>query len=71
MDFLIGERLVVQVDGAHHVGAQRSSDNAHDAILRLHGYHVIRVTSQQIYEHWEEVQDLILRAIAQGLHKAA
>jgi very-short-patch-repair endonuclease len=71
VDFLIGERLVVQVDGAHHVGAQRSSDNAHDAILRLHGYHVIRVTSQQIYEHWEEVQDLILRAIAQGLHKAA
>ncbi|GGH41494.1 type IV toxin-antitoxin system AbiEi family antitoxin domain-containing protein [Microbacterium album] len=71
VDFLIGERLVVQVDGGHHVGAQRASDNEHDAILRLHGYTVIRVTYTQVMERWPEVQDLILRAIAQGLHKAA
>ncbi|MFL0411261.1 endonuclease domain-containing protein [Microbacterium paludicola] len=71
VDVLIGDRLVLQADGGHHVGAQRASDNEHDAILRLHGYTVIRVTYAQIMDHWPEVQELILRAIAQGLHKAA
>lgn len=35
VDFLIGERLVLQVDGSQHTGAQRSSDNQHDAELGL------------------------------------
>lgn len=70
VDVLIGEHLVLQADGGHHVGRQRASDNAHDAILRLHGYTVIRVTYAQIFDNWPEVQELILRAIAQGLHKA-
>ena len=71
VDFLIGERLVLQIDGGHHIGAQRDADNAHDAILTLHGYTVIRVSYRQIVDAWPEVQDLILRAVAQGLHKAA
>ncbi len=71
VDFLIGDRLVLQIDGGHHVGRQRSADNAHDAELMLHGYHVIRVTYDQVVSHWPEVQDLILAAIAQGLHLAA
>jgi very-short-patch-repair endonuclease len=68
VDFLIGERLVVQIDGGHHVGAQRSADVAHDAALMLLGFHVIRVTYTQVIERWPEVQDLITRAVAQGLH---
>jgi very-short-patch-repair endonuclease len=70
VDFLIGERLVLQVDGGHHVGAQRSSDIALDARLMLLGYHVIRVGYEQVIERWEEVQDLVMRAVAQGLHRA-
>jgi len=70
VDFLIGERLVVQIDGGHHVGAQRANDVAHDAALMLLGFHVIRVTYAQVIERWHEVQDLIMRAIAQGLHRA-
>lgn len=70
VDFLIGERLVVQVDGAHHVGAQRAADVAHDAALMLLGYHVIRVTYAQVIDGWPDVQDRIMRAIAQGLHRA-
>jgi very-short-patch-repair endonuclease len=70
-DFLIGERLVLQIDGGHHVGAQRATDVAHDALLALHGYHVIRVTYAQVIDHWHEVQDLIMRAVAQGLHLAS
>lgn len=70
VDALIGERLVLQIDGAHHVGEQRSEDIRHDAELRLMGYHVIRISYQQMMFEWEQVQDLIMRAVAQGLHLA-
>lgn len=71
VDFLIGERLVVQIDGGHHVGAQRTSDIAHDAALTLLGYHVIRLSYSQIVHDWPGVQDIIVRAVAQRLHRAA
>lgn len=71
VDFLIGERLVVQIDGGHHVGAQRASDIAHDAELMLRGYHVIRISYDQLMNHWPEVQQRILTAVAQRLHRAA
>lgn len=70
VDVLIGERLVVQIDGGHHVGAQRDADIAHDAALMLMGYHVIRVSYTQIVHRWHEVQDRVMRAVAQGLHLA-
>jgi len=69
VDLLIGDRLVVQIDGATHTGAQRSEDIRHDAELRLMGYHVIRVGYRQVMEQWYVVQDLIMRAVAQGLHR--
>ncbi|WP_336628533.1 MULTISPECIES: type IV toxin-antitoxin system AbiEi family antitoxin domain-containing protein [unclassified Microbacterium] len=71
VDVLIGDRLVLQIDGAHHVGAQRSEDIRHDAELRLMGYHVIRVSYAQMMHAWPVVQDLVMRAVAQGLHRAA
>ena len=70
VDLLIGDRLVIQIDGRQHVGAQRTEDIRHDAELMLRGYHVIRVGYQQIIHRWPEVQDLIMRAVAQGLHRA-
>ncbi|QIM18856.1 DUF559 domain-containing protein [Leucobacter coleopterorum] len=70
VDFLLGARLVLQIDGKTHVGEQRGLDNRHDAVLKLSGYHVIRVTYEQVMFQWEDVQDLIMRAIAQGLHLA-
>lgn len=68
VDLLIGERLVIQIDGGHHVDAQRLRDNEHDALLRLMGYHVIRIGYRQIFDDWPYVQGLITRAIGQGLH---
>ncbi|GAA1692040.1 hypothetical protein GCM10009808_06430 [Microbacterium sediminicola] len=70
VDFLIGERLVVQIDGATHVGPQRTSDIAHDAELLLQGYHVIRLSYTQVVSDWVSVQDVIMRAVGQGLHRA-
>ncbi|BDZ40110.1 hypothetical protein GCM10025863_27240 [Microbacterium suwonense] len=70
VDLLIGERLVIQIDGATHTGAQRTSDIEHDAQLDLRGYHVLRFSYEQIMEHWEQVQAVITEAVAQGLHRA-
>ena len=69
VDALVGDRLVLQIDGAHHVGAQRSEDIRHDAALKLMGFHVIRVSYHQMMDEWPMVQDLIMRAVAQGLHR--
>jgi very-short-patch-repair endonuclease len=71
VDFLIGERLVLQIDGGHHVGKQREDDIRHDAELRLSGYTVIRVGYRLIIDDWPAVQDLVMRAVAQGLHLAS
>jgi len=70
VDLLIGERLVVQIDGGHHVGSQRTRDIAHDAELMLRGYHVIRIGYDQLMNQWASVQSRILVAIAQRLHLA-
>nr|WP_223622958.1 DUF559 domain-containing protein [Microbacterium sp. EST19A] len=71
VDFLLGDLLVVQIDGGHHVGAQRSSEIEHDALLKLHGYHVIRIGYDHLMNQWPWVQRTILAAIAQRLHHAA
>lgn len=68
VDFLIGERLVLQIDGATHTGAQRTADIRHDAELMLMGYHVIRVGYAQVVHDWPAVQQLVMHAVAQGLH---
>lgn len=71
VDLLIGDRLVVQIDGGHHVGPQRDKDIAHDALLITMGYVVIRVSYDQVVNHWPEVQHRIMQAVAQGVHLAA
>lgn len=70
VDFLLGDRLVIQIDGGSHIGKQRIQDNSHDAQLLLDGYHVIRIGYAQIIDAWPEVQDTIMRAVARGLHLA-
>lgn len=71
VDLLIGDRLVLQIDGAHHDDPkQRQKDIAYDARLRLLGYTVIRVSYQQVMNDWPSVQHLIMQAVAQRLHVA-
>lgn len=69
VDTLVGDRLVLQIDGAHHVGPQRTEDIRHDAALTLMGYHVIRMSYPQVMFDWPMVQDVIMRAVAQGLNR--
>lgn len=70
VDCLIGDRLIVQIDGGHHVDEQRTRDIRHDAELKLRGYHVIRISYDQLFNQWPQVQSLIMAAVAQRLHVA-
>lgn len=73
VDLLIGERLVLQIDGfAHHSSsAQRTKDIAHDAELALRGYTVMRLSYAQIVHDWPAVERSIRRALAARLHLAS
>lgn len=71
VDFLIGDRLVVQLDGKQHAGAQRVIDMQHDAELIQRGYTVLRFGYEQVVHRWAEVEAAILRVIARNLHLAA
>ncbi len=73
VDALVGEWLVLQIDGwAHHSSsAQRTKDIAHDAELRLRGYTVLRFSYAQVVHDWPGVERTIRRALAAGLHARA
>ena len=69
VDGLIGERLVVQLDGfAHHQGADRRRDLRADARLVLLGYTVLRFDLVQLLFHPHEVVATIATALAQQRH---
>lgn len=65
-DFLIEDWLILEIDGGHHVGEQRDSDNTRDAVRLLNGYVTIRVGARQVERDWPSVQRLIMTAISQG-----
>lgn len=70
VDALIGERLVVQLDGlAHHQAADRRRDIRHDAELVLRGYTVLRFDYYQVLFEPDEVMAAVATAMAQGLHR--
>jgi very-short-patch-repair endonuclease len=71
VDGLIGEALVVQLDGFefHRSAADRRRDIGADARLVLLGYTVLRFDYAQIFVHWDEVVATVRMAIAQGLHR--
>lgn len=72
VDALIGERLVVQLDGFafHSTSADRTRDVAHDRELIARGFTVLRFTYAEVLHRWGSVERAIARAIAQGAHLA-
>lgn len=73
VDGLIGECLIVQLDGFAHLSSavNRRRDIEVDARLRLRGYTVLRFDYVQILFHPDEVAEVVLMAMAQGLHRGA
>jgi very-short-patch-repair endonuclease len=70
IDFLIGDGLVVEADGAEfHTGRDDfEEDRRRDAVLAARGYRVLRFSYTQIVERWPEVEAAIRAAIARGDH---
>lgn len=66
VDFIIGERLVVEIDGAeHHVG-RFEADRRRDALLSQRGYRVLRFSYWQVIDRWHEVEAAVWAAVARG-----
>lgn len=68
VDFLLGDRLVVEVDGAaYHTDPERfEADRRRDAVLSALGYRVLRFSYRQVMDRWDEVERAILAALARG-----
>lgn len=73
VDAVIGDRLIVQLDGFafHSSAAARRRDIAADVRLRLLGYTVLRFDYQQVLFQPSLVREAVRMAVAQGLHLAA
>jgi very-short-patch-repair endonuclease len=70
VDGLIGERLVVQIDGfSHHRAADRRRDLRADARLALLGYTVLRFDYVQVLFEPHDVLETIRIALAQRRHR--
>ncbi|MGV8895471.1 MAG: DUF559 domain-containing protein [Rhodoglobus sp.] len=70
VDMLIGERLIIEIDGRqyHTDSGQFEQDRQRDARLSILGYRVLRFSYRQVMHHWAQVKGSILAAIARGDH---
>ena len=70
VDFLIGKRLVIEVDGkAHHTGVERfHRDRDRDLELKARGYEVIRLTYAHVVHDWERASARIAAIIQRRQH---
>ena len=70
VDFVIGERLLIEVDGsAHHSGhADFVRDRERDALHKALGYVVVRFTYGQVVHRWHEVESVLTLIVGRGEH---
>ena len=70
VDLVIGERLVVEVDGREHHSDPSAfeRDRMRDARLTALGYRVLRFSYSQVMHNWPSVEAAILAAVGHGDH---
>jgi very-short-patch-repair endonuclease len=70
VDFRIGPKLVVEVDGAayHTDPAAFHRDRHRDAVLSRLGYRVLRFSYYQVLFAWDEVEAALVGAVLRGDH---
>lgn len=71
VDLLVGDRLVIEVDGSRfHAGDDEfESDRRRDFELAIRGYLVVRLSYRMVMEHWEATSAQLLGIIARGEHR--
>ncbi|MFJ4254920.1 DUF559 domain-containing protein [Microbacterium sp. NPDC090003] len=72
VDFVIGEKLIVEADGRenHERERERLKDLRRDAIAAAVGYTTLRFSYALIVDEWPLVEAAILGAMARGAHLA-
>ncbi len=71
VDFVIGDRLIVEADGETHGGADnRHRDLMRDACAAALGFVTLRFTYAQIVHDWAIVEAAIVTCVAQGVHRS-
>ena len=72
VDFVLGDRLVVEIDGAefHATREGFEQDHRRDAALRALGYRVLRFSYWQVSERWPDVMAAVAAALVSGDHLA-
>lgn len=73
VDLLVGDRLIIQLDGKHHLEdpVQLARDRRQDRALRLMGYVVLRYGYAEVVHDWPRTFNEITGYIAQGAHRRA
>lgn len=73
VDLLVGDRWVIECDSkAHHTGREQyQTDRRRDLALRARGYLVTRLTWEQVFLHWDEVEPQLLAVLARGEHRGS
>lgn len=70
VDFLIGDRLLVEIDSEQHHGSssKRRRDLQRDAIAAALGFITLRFDYWQVMEDWETVKAAVLESVSRGDH---
>jgi very-short-patch-repair endonuclease len=70
VDFLIGDRLIVEIDSHEHHGsrAQRIRDLDRDAVAHVLDYLPLRFDYLQVLSDWDAVATTVLAIIQEGRH---
>lgn len=71
MDLLVGQSWVIECDSRAHHDDPRSyaEDRARDLYLRSRGYHVTRLTWEQVFLQWSTTELLLRRILRRGEHR--
>lgn len=71
MDLLVGESWVIECDSRAHHDDPRSydEDRERDLYLRSLGYHVTRLTWEQVFLRWPRTEAMLLTILRTGDHR--
>ena len=70
VDFVIGDCLIIEADGATHGGDHRHTDLVRDAVAMSLGFVTLRFDSALILHEWDLVEAAVLAAIGRGVHRS-
>nr|WP_243847454.1 DUF559 domain-containing protein [Microbacterium ulmi] len=70
VDFVVGDCLILETDGATHEGAGRHRDLVRDAVAMSLGFITLRFDYAMIVHEWELVELAVVGALARNRHRS-